>query len=340
MKRIDWKENNTIQVEPVKKPKKITGTRLASILGLNKWNSAFKTWCEITRTYEEPFIDNQYTLAGKTIEPVLIDLLKQRYFMDIKTPSDVYGEDYFKKTFGDFYHNNNIFGGMWDAIGENTIVEIKTTKRVEDWVEDTPEYYKIQAALYAWLSGVENIIFVCAFLDESDYEKPEYFKPVVGENVIIREYKLKEMYSDFYEDIIVPAVEFWSNHVETGISPAYGKADEEIIKALRRDTVDVNEDISSVLSRIDELKAKIEELSVELDPLEKELKAKEEQLKDYLKEQFTDGVDKLDLKSGSYCFTLSKTSTSKVDTKLLKADGIFEKYAIQSVSYRLTNKKL
>lgn len=340
MKRIDWKENH-IEVEPTKKPKKITGTRLASILGLNKWNSPFKTWCEITRTYEEPFTDNIYTVAGKTIEPVLIDLLKTRYFMDIKTPTDVYGEDYFKKTFGDFYHNNNnVFGGMWDAIGENTIIEIKTTKRVEDWLKDTPEYYKIQAALYAWLSGVENIIFVCAFLDDSDYEKPEYFKPVVGENVIIREYKLDEMYPNFSKDYIIPAIDFWNNHVETGISPAFGKADEEIIKALRREAIDVNEDIASVLSRIDELKAKIEELSVELDPLEKELKAKEEQLKDYLKEQFTDGVDKLDVTSGSYCFTLSKTYTTKVDTKLLKAEGIYDKYATQSVSYRLTNKKL
>lgn len=339
MKKINWKENH-IEVEPSKRPKKITGTRLAAILGLNKWNTSFKTWCEITRTYEEPFTDNIYTVAGKTIEPILLDLLKKRYFMDIKTPTDVYGEDYFNKTFGDFYPNNKILGGMWDAIADDTIIEIKTTKRVEDWLTDTPEYYKVQAALYAWLSGVQNIIFVCAFLDDSDYERPECFTPVVGENVIIREYKLKEMYPNFYEDYIYPALEFWSDHVETGISPAFAKADEDILKALRHNTIDANEDISSVLSRIDELKAKIEELSVELDPLEKELKAKEEQLKDYLKEQFTDDVDKLDLRSGSYCFTLSKTYTTKVDSKLLKADGIYEKYATQSVSYRLTNKKL
>lgn len=339
MKKIKWLENH-IEIEAPKKPKKITGTRLAAILGLNKWNTPFKTWCEITRTYEEAFVDNQYTIAGKVIEPILLELLKKRYFIDIKTPTDVYGEDYFKKTFGDFYPENEIFGGMWDGISPNTIVEIKTTKRVEDWLEDTPEYYKVQAALYACLSNVENIIFICAFLDDSDYEKPEYFKPVVGENVIIREYKVDEEYPYFYEEYIEPALEFWSNHVNTGISPAYTKADEEIIKALRRDTVDVDEDISSVLKRIDELKTKIEELSIELDPLEKELKAKEDQLKDHLKEQFTDGVDKLDIKSGSYCFTLSKTYTTKVDSKLLKADGIYDKYATQSVSYRLTNKKL
>lgn len=339
MKKIEWLESQ-IKIEPVKKPKKITGTRLASILGLNQWNTPFKTWCEITRTYEEPFIENQYTNAGKVIEPVLIDLLKKRYFMDIKTPVDVYGDDYFKKTFGDFYPTNKIFGGMWDAIGENTIIEIKTTKRVEDWLTDTPDYYKIQAGLYAWLSGCQNIIFVCAFLDDSDYDNPEYFKPVVGENVIIREYKLEEMYPYFYEEIIEPALEFWSNHVDTGISPAFTKADDEIIKALRRENVDVNEDIASVLKRIDELKEAIEGINIALDPLTKELKAKEEQLKDYLKEQFTDGVDKLDIKSGNFCFTLSKTYTTKVDTKLLQADGIYDKYATQTVSYRLTNKKL
>ena len=339
MKKINWKENH-IEVEPTKKPKKITGTRLAAILGLNKWNTPFKTWCEITRTYEEPFTDNQYTLAGKTIEPVLLDLLKKRYFMDIKTPTDVYGEDYFKKTWGDFYHESKIFGGMWDAIGDDTIIEIKTTKRVEDWLTDAPEYYKMQAALYAWLSGKENIVFICAFLDDSDYEKPEAFTPVVGKNVIIKEYRLSEMYPNFYDDYIVPAIHFWSDHVETGISPAFTKADEEIIKALRRETVDANEDITSILKRIDEIKEAIEGINIALDPLTKELKAKEDQLKEYLKGQFTDGIDKLDIESGNYHFTLSKTYTTKVDTKLLQADGIYDKYATQSVTYRLTNKKL
>ena len=59
--------NNTLKIEPPKKPKKITGTRFASILGLDRWNSPFKTWCAITRTYEEPFEDTIYTIAGKII---------------------------------------------------------------------------------------------------------------------------------------------------------------------------------------------------------------------------------------------------------------------------------
>ena len=49
--------------------KKITGTRFAAIMGLNKWTTPFNAWCAITRTYEEPFEDTIYTVAGKTIEP-------------------------------------------------------------------------------------------------------------------------------------------------------------------------------------------------------------------------------------------------------------------------------
>ena len=63
---------DTLCVDVPKKPKKMTGTRFASVLGLDKWNTDFKTWCAITRTYEDPFTDNIYTIAGKTIEPKII----------------------------------------------------------------------------------------------------------------------------------------------------------------------------------------------------------------------------------------------------------------------------
>lgn len=49
---MEWIDGNRIKVVPPKKPKKITGTRFAAIMGLNVWNTPFKTWCEITRTYE------------------------------------------------------------------------------------------------------------------------------------------------------------------------------------------------------------------------------------------------------------------------------------------------
>ena len=52
---MKWNDDKTITITPPAKPKKITGTRFAAIMGLNKWTSPFNAWCAITRTYEEPF---------------------------------------------------------------------------------------------------------------------------------------------------------------------------------------------------------------------------------------------------------------------------------------------
>ena len=64
MTDIKWLEGNRIQIAPPKKTKKVTGTRFATILGLNPWSTAFEMWCAITKTYEKPFED--------TITPLLV----------------------------------------------------------------------------------------------------------------------------------------------------------------------------------------------------------------------------------------------------------------------------
>lgn len=94
MKDITWIDGNRIQIEPPKKTKKITGTRFATILGLNPWSTEFEMWCAITKTYEEPFEDTIYTVAGKTIEPKQADYMKKSYGMSTRT---TYEESSFHK---------------------------------------------------------------------------------------------------------------------------------------------------------------------------------------------------------------------------------------------------
>lgn len=79
MADIKWLEGNRIQIAPPKRTKKITGTRFATILGLNPWSTAFEMWCAITKTYEKPFEDTIYTVAGKTIEPKQARYMEQSY---------------------------------------------------------------------------------------------------------------------------------------------------------------------------------------------------------------------------------------------------------------------
>ncbi|MFQ8652524.1 MAG: YqaJ-like viral recombinase, partial [Hominilimicola sp.] len=61
----------------------------------------------------------------------------------------------FRKTWGDFFPDEEALGGMWDFLGDDFVVEVKTTKRVEDWKGvdgevEPPIYYKLQACLYAY----------------------------------------------------------------------------------------------------------------------------------------------------------------------------------------------
>lgn len=88
---MEFLKDGRIKVDPPKKPKKLTATRFATIMGLNAWSTPFSAWCEMTRTYEDPFEDSIYTVAGKIIEPKIINYLNSRYFMDVKDPTAVYG---------------------------------------------------------------------------------------------------------------------------------------------------------------------------------------------------------------------------------------------------------
>ena len=332
-----------IELEDLPKSfKKMTATRFASVLGLNEWSTPFEMWCEITRTYEKPFEDTVYTIAGKAIEPKVIEYLKKRYRLDIQAPAEVYGKDYFKQTRGDFFKDFKVFGGMWDAIDKHAefVVEIKTTKRAEDWIDGIPIYYKLQAGLYAYLLNIDQVYVTCSFLKESDYTNPETFEPAV-ENTIIRDFKMSEDFPDFKERYIIPALNWWEQYVETGISPDYDeKRDADIIKVLR--TANVEIDDASVATLVDDIEQKqkqLDAIKVESDKIEKALKKSKEALKKYLMDKFTDQSDKVELVGETYKFTVSKTSKSDVDKKALESDGLLDKYQITKTEYRFNVKR-
>ena len=341
---MEWLESNQLKIIPPKRPKKVTGTRFAAIMGLNAWNTPFKTWCEITRTYEEPFEETIYTAAGKAIEPKQAEYMKKAYFMtNIVSPTDVYGENYFQKTFGDFFKDEPIFGGMWDYLlcDENgkptTVLEMKTTKRSEDWENDIPEYYALQAALYAYLLGVDSVMMVASFLEDKDYKNPEAFVPST-KNTIVVPFKLSERYPNFGK-YVKKAEKWWKTCVEGGVSPVFDeKKDADILKVLRTNTLSPETDIEALLREGEELEAEIEKLSAPIAPLEKRLKVIKDIVKEHAISQFRDGDKKVSMSGGRYQWDVSKTSTTKINKDGLKADGLLEKYSTTEVGYRITTK--
>ena len=343
---MEWL-NGAIQVVPPKKPKKITGTRFAAIMGLNRWNTPFKTWCEITRTYEEPFEDTKYTIAGKAIEPKQAEYLREAYFMqNIVSPTDVYGEDYFKKTWGDFFSDTPVFGGMWDYLlcdkngHPTTVLEMKTTARAEDWADDIPEYYALQAALYAYLLGVDDVIMVASFLEESDYHDPSKFV-CKGGNTITRPFKVSERYPNFEKKYVKPALKWWHDHVETGLSPAFDeKKDADILKVLRTNNVNPETDIAALVKEAEELKAHIDSVQATVAEDEKRYKTLVDMIKKSAMAQFRPGDKKVSIPGAAYTWEVSRSSTTKIDKDAMKKDGILEKYSTIEESYRISPKAI
>ena len=340
---MEFLQDGRIKVDPPKKPKKLTATRFATIMGLNAWSTPFSAWCEMTRTYEEPFEDSIYTVAGKVIEPKICKYLKSRYFMDIKSPTDVYGEDYFKKTWGDFFPDSEALGGMWDFLGDDFVVEVKTTKRVEDWKGvdgkiEPPIYYKLQAALYAYLLGFDDVVMTCSFLQDKDYVNPEAFVPNVDNTVVI-EFKVSEEFPTFKESYVEPALKFWRDHVLTGISPEFDeKKDAEILKVLRKNVTEAEDaDIAKLMAEGDKLRASIEKAEDKIAEKKKRLKEIEDTVKKSMVNQFRDGDKKVEIGTSKYTWTLTKSERNSLDSTALKKElpDVFKKYTKISEVYTL-----
>lgn len=343
---MKWNENNTISITPPAKPKKCTGTRFAAIMGLNAWTTPFNAWCAITRTYEEPFEDTIYTLAGKAIEPKQADYMKEKYFWkNLTTPTDVYGADYFKKTWGDFFKDEPIFGGMWDYLFTDkngkptTVLEMKTTKRSEDWLEDIPEYYALQAALYAWLLGVDDVIMVCTVLEDKDYQNPEAFI-VNPDNTFERSFKVSERYPNMAKTI-KKVEKWWKEHVEGGVSPKYDeKKDAEILKVLRANNLSPDSDLDAMIAEAEQLQAKLDKVAEETAADEKRLKTLKDLIKEACTAKFRDGDKQVIMEGSKYNWVTSRSVTKKIDEAAMKKDGVLDKYkTAETVTYRLTLKE-
>lgn len=344
---MEWLDGNKIQIIPPKRPKKLTGTRFATILGLNPWSTPFEIWCEVTRTYQKPFEDTIYTIAGKTIEPKQAEYMKQTYFMsNLVTPTDIWGKDYFRQTYGDFFRESPVLGGMWDYLlyGKDgkptTVLEMKTSKRVEDWKDDIPEYYALQAALYAYLLGVDEVIMVASFLEPKDYDSPEKFV-CSGENTITRPFKVSERYPDFEKKYVKPALKWWKDFVESGISPAFDeRKDAEILKALRTNNLSPETDMAALVKEAEDLKAKLDAHAAEVAEDEKRYKVLTDMIKKAAIAQFRDGDKKVSIAGSAYNWEVSRTSTTKIDKDAMKADGILAKYTTTEDNYRISPKAL
>ena len=273
--------------------------------------------------------------------------MKQTYFMsNLVTPTDIWGKDYFRQTYGDFFRESPVLGGMWDYLlyGKDgkptTVLEMKTSKRVEDWKDDIPEYYALQAALYAYLLGVDEVIMVASFLEPKDYDNPEKFV-CSGENTITRPFKVSERYPDFEKKYVKPALKWWKDYVESGISPVFDeRKDAEILKALRTNNLSPETDMAALVKEAEDLKAKLDAHAAEVAEDEKRYKVLTDMIKKAAIAQFRDGDKKVSIAGSTYNWEVNRATVSKINKEAMKADGVLDKYTSTEYGYKLMPKAL
>jgi len=343
-----WKYgDNNIIIEPPKQTLKISGHRLSTILGLNKYSTPFQAWCEITKLARPEIEDNKYLNAGRVLEPKIIEYVGKQ-FPNVMSIKDYYGTSFKLYEFNNFKDDSDIFGGVIDAVStkndKKTIVmicECKTSSHPEQWRNgNVPVEYLLQGALYSYIKGLDRVLFACTFLDDIDYGRPEDVI-VSDKNTTLVVKKLKDLIfeidGEYYniEGCMQKAREWWEKYVTTGESPTFDEEkDKEYLDLIRETDKTKDNSIFEVCEEAIELAIKIDELKETsgLNALEKRLKLLETSIKN---EMINLGATKC----GAY--KLTKKVADKFNEKLFaeKQPEIYKTYCEETESYTLTKNK-
>jgi len=217
-------------------PKKITGSKIASIVGMNEYESEFRVACIIAGLYKEP--PSPFTEAGNIIEPKLREYARAnsaRLIGDVlgKGKLDVIDPIPANECHYEHFPDAAPFGGMvdgWvDLNGKHAaVLEIKTSKSRDGWIgedgsETVPPNYLLQTSLYCDLSGVDRIVFVAGFLEPEDYDDPGKWEPS-EENTLVRIVRPVDM-----TDYKRRAVEWYDRYIRKGITPPWTADDTYIV---------------------------------------------------------------------------------------------------------------
>lgn len=248
-----------------KRFKKITGSRLASILDKNAYCNPLKTWMMMTNIYYEE-MDETLSQTGNIIEPILKKYAEGELGINFKQ------HNVFQVKW-DVFKENKIFGGIPDGepinesgeisyLNNAPMLEIKTTSidslvykkidgvlrmqkdsnniplvkkekgKMDDWFIDNklsiPIEYQLQLSLYMYLRGVDNGVFAVGFLEKEDYAFPEKFDPKKRKI----EFANLNLDRTYFKEIIDYATSWYEKHIFSGVSPKISNDDMKWLQPL------------------------------------------------------------------------------------------------------------
>ena len=345
---MEWKYSEdkkhiVLDKEPTQKLR-ITGHRLATVLGIDKWSTPFKAWCEITKLVKAPFEETKYTLFGKAVEPKLINYISNQY-PNVMSIEEYYGNIFDDYRFNNFKDDSNVFGGVIDAVSVRNdmktiaaIIECKTSSHPEQWDNNqVPVEYLLQGALYSYLKGLDRIVFIVTFPEEIDYANPENYK-LTEENTKVIIQRLADILIPVdnqylnIEECMEYARKWWDEYIVNGISPEFDeKEDKEYLDIIRASKPCEDNELIDVCEQAIQLTKDIKELETTsgLKDMQDRLKKMEANIKDVMIEQEL-------TESGKY--KLTRKTKVKFNEKAFEKEQpeLYSKYADEEISYTLS----
>lgn len=289
---------------------KITGTQISGLLGVNPWNTPFSTAVKMMRMFNEDKSGNPSLHAGVVIEPKILDYI-----------GAIHGDKIFQKRKGDHEEwpsdfEDEIFGGHIDGLmPDGSVVEIKTSSRPQDWTNGVPQYYHMQASLYARFLNTERIIFGVGFTDRATLSDPDKWVPTKDNTIVI-----ETSIMDGFDGMMEQAKKIYEDTVLKGRTPVpdmNNDIDREIVGYLDAQLWSEG-DVRSEISHVRSLNEKLAGYKMYEAELE-DVKARLSLYMDYndVNEVESDGT------------TISRTvlSRTSIDTSQLKKDGLYDLYA-------------
>lgn len=329
------KEKQIVSLEGLEKSKKLTATRLSAVLGLDEYSTPFKMWAVISKMHQEDMRDNPYLLAGKLLEPRIIEFMKNQE-SGLMTPEEYYG-----KRSMDIYRDNKILGGVPDLfkVGENKeiieIIELKTFSNASKWASGPPEKYKSQTGYYAELSGVDKIRICGLYLGDYDITDMDELLTinVSSANLLSFSFSMAKDFPNMRKQMD-KGEEWYRQHVLTGVSPKYDKVrDYAVITSIEEVCKSVtDESVLQMWERFNYLNVNLEMISALTNEMTKEKKALTAKIKPLIK------LEKAPSFFGGTQIITKPTETKSYNEASMIADGVLDRYQDIKAGFKTTVK--
>ena len=233
----------------LERAKSIGASDSSAVLGINPWKSNVELWLE--KTNPEALLDQPDNLnmrLGRDMEPILRQLFTEETGLQVRQDNHIRYDDEYP------FLSTNLDGRI---VGDKVPIELKTTGMV--WDGMIPDNYFCQLQHQMMVTKSPYIYFAVLVLSN------------FGKQFIVEKYERNER---FIADMRSKMVDFWMNHVVTGIAP--DPVSVKDARLLYKDTIqesviegsfdmiticekikDYNKDIKKIKSKADELRVDI-----------------------------------------------------------------------------------